>query len=162
MHTVTLRPIGVVRTPYRDPADVPIQPTAGADLTGQVVIDDAFAAGLADIDGFSHLYLLPLFHRAQPATLTVRPYLDDHDRGVFATRAPNRPNPLGLSLVRLIGREGATLTIAGVDLLDGTPLLDIKPYIPSLTPPTADVRIGWLTGKTGGFLTRTAGGEREP
>jgi tRNA-Thr(GGU) m(6)t(6)A37 methyltransferase TsaA len=142
--------IGIVRSPFSQAAGTPIQPTAAEGVQGEVILEKDYAPGLKDIDGFSHLFLLYVFDRSLPGALHVTPFLDDAERGVFATRAPCRPNPIGLSLVRLLRREGNVLRIAGVDVLDGTPLLDIKPYIPQLNP-TGDIRVGWLTGRTEGF-----------
>lgn len=155
----TFRPIGYVRSPFTDPAQTPVQPTAAAEVAGEVIVEEAFAPGLKDIEGFSHLVLLYAFDRSGPARLVVTPFLDDVERGVFATRAPSRPNPIGLSLTRLVARRGNILHIAGVDVLDGTPVLDIKPYIPDLNP-QGDIRVGWLAGKTKRFQTRTAGDAR--
>jgi tRNA-Thr(GGU) m(6)t(6)A37 methyltransferase TsaA len=128
--SVTFRPIGVIRSEHTSADATPIQPVYARDCPGQVEISPEFAAGLADIEGFSHLYLLYWLHRADPPQLRVKPYLQDLEHGIFATRAPCRPNPIGLSLVRLVRREGRVLYLAGVDVLDGTPLLDLKPYAP--------------------------------
>lgn len=147
--------IGFVRSPFIQAAGTPIQPTAAAGVQGEVVIEPDYAPGLDDIDGFSHLLLIYVFDRAPPAALRLKPFLDDVARGVFATRAPTRPNPIGLSLVRLLRREGNVLHIAGVDILDGTPVLDIKPYIPQLNP-VDEVRVGWLTGRTEDFASAVA------
>lgn len=140
--TVTFRPIGVIHSPHKDPAATPIQPAFAADCPGRAELLPEFAAGLADIEGFSHLYLVFWLHRAGPPRLRVKPFLQDVERGVFATRAPSRPNPIGLSLVRLIRREGNVLHLAGVDVLDGTPLLDLKPYAPRYDR-VEDSRGGW-------------------
>lgn len=154
--------IGVVRSPFTEAAGTPIQPPGAEAVEGEVVLKEAYAPGLKDIDGFSHLFLIYVLDRAAPGALLLKPFLDDVERGVFATRAPCRPNPIGLSLVRLLRRAGNVLRIAGVDILDGTPLLDIKPYIPQLNP-VGDVRVGWLTGRTDGFAntcaTAALGGE---
>jgi len=150
-------PIGVVRSPYTSPEGMPIQPVGAAAVTAEVIIDDAYADGLDDLDGFSHIYMLYLFHRAGPVSLKVVPFMDTIGRGVFSTRAPNRPNPIGLSLTRLVARAGNTLTIAGVDMLDGTPVLDIKPYVPALQP-DVDVRIGWMEGRSDNFAGLAADG----
>ncbi|HVU34747.1 MAG TPA: tRNA (N6-threonylcarbamoyladenosine(37)-N6)-methyltransferase TrmO [Opitutaceae bacterium] len=123
-----LRPIGVIRSPHRDPNQTPIQPPFAPGIIGRIELDPEFAAGLDDLTGFSHIYLIYHLDRAGPAKLHVKPFLQDVERGIFATRAPNRPNPIGLSLVRLLGRDGAVLEVEGIDVLDGTPLLDIKPY----------------------------------
>jgi tRNA-Thr(GGU) m(6)t(6)A37 methyltransferase TsaA len=150
-------PIGVIRSPFMETVGTPVQPGGAQPAAGEVVVDEAYAEGLADLDGFSHVYLLYVFHRAGPLRLSVVPFLDTVPRGVFATRAPSRPNPIGLSLVRLIGRHGCVLGIEGVDMLDGTPVLDIKPYIPSLEPETC-VRLGWLEGKAEAMAAQKADG----
>ena len=137
------RPIGVIRTPYAEPAGTPIQGALAAEVPGTVEVDPALADGLADLDGFSHVILLYAFHRSEGFALTVTPYLDDEQRGLFATRAPRRPNPIGLTVVRLRSVEGTTLHVAGVDMLDGTPLLDIKPYTPTFDAPP-DPMNGWM------------------
>ena len=152
MSQYIFKPIGIVRSPFTQTEGTPIQPTGAADVPGMVVIDEAFAPGLDDLDGFSHILLLYVFHRVRGTCLRVKPYLGNEEHGVFATRSPHRPNPIGLSLVRLVRRDGNVLHIAGVDILDGTPVLDIKPYIPQLNP-VGDVCIGWLTGRTDGFAT---------
>lgn len=128
--SVTFRPIGVIRSEHTSADATPIQPVYARACLGRAELFPEFADGLADIEGFSHLYLLYWLHRADPPQLCVKPYLQDVERGIFATRAPCRPNPIGLSLVRLLRREGAVLHLAGVDVLDGTPLLDVKPYAP--------------------------------
>jgi tRNA-Thr(GGU) m(6)t(6)A37 methyltransferase TsaA len=136
-------PIGVLRSPFTSFAGMPIQTVAAPEVVGAVEVAAAYAAGLKDLDGFSHLWLLVHLDRMAGAQLEVVPYLDTEPRGVFATRAPKRPNPLGLSLVRLLRVEATTLHIAELDLLDGTPVLDIKPYVP-LFDTRADARIGWF------------------
>ncbi len=135
-------PIGTIHSPYAEPAGVPIQGVFADGAVGTVEVFPEFAAGLADLDGFSHIILLFCFHRSQGYALECTPFLDVHQRGVFATRAPRRPNPLGLSVVSLLGIEGCVLRIGGVDIVDGTPLLDIKPYIPDFDVRTG-VRTGW-------------------
>jgi tRNA-Thr(GGU) m(6)t(6)A37 methyltransferase TsaA len=126
---IEFRPIGVIRTGHVDPEKTPIQPVYAREFPGRVEIFPEFAEGLRDLEGFSHLYLLYHLDRAAPARLVVKPFLQDVDRGVFATRAPCRPNPIGLSVVELVRREGTVLHVDGMDILDETPLLDIKPYI---------------------------------
>lgn len=128
--SVTFRPIGVIRSEHTSADATPIQPVYAHDCLGRAEILPEYADGLADIEGFSHVYLLYWLHRADPPQLRVKPYLQDVEHGIFATRAPCRPNPIGLSLVRLVGREGNILLLSGVDVLDGTPLLDLKPYAP--------------------------------
>ncbi len=141
--TVELSPIGMIYSPFTDPGEMPIQPTGAKDVKGSITVDDAYAEGLKDLDGFSHLILLYHFHRSRHFKLTVVPFLDDTPRGVFATRAPSRPNPIGLSVVRLERIDGCRLTIRNVDILDQTPLLDIKPFVPEFDAPT-ECRTGWL------------------
>ncbi|ABM61338.1 tRNA (N6-threonylcarbamoyladenosine(37)-N6)-methyltransferase TrmO [Halorhodospira halophila] len=140
---IEMQPIGVIRTPHTERRGMPVQPSGAADHTGEVEVDPAYAAGLKDLDGFSHITLIFLFDRSEGYELEVVPFLDDRPHGVFATRAPRRPNPIGLSTVRLEGVRGNILDIRGPDMLDGTPLLDIKPCTPELGP-EEPVRRGWL------------------
>jgi len=135
-----MKPIGVIHTPFTDKQQTPIQPTR-SQAVGQVEVFPEFADGLQDLEGFSHIILLYVFHQSDGYTLQVKPFLDDQLRGLFATRYPCRPNPIGLSVVRLLARQDNILDIEGVDVLDGTPLLDIKPYVPDF-----DVRNGTRTG----------------
>jgi len=139
---LTLWPIGVIRSPHTRPEETPIQPAYAEGIPGRVEVAEAYAEGLQDVEGFSHLWLLYHFHRAKGVRLLVKPFLDDVPRGVFSTRAPCRPNPVGMSLVRLERRDGCTLFIADVDVLDGTPLLDIKPYVGRFDR-REGVRCGW-------------------
>jgi tRNA-Thr(GGU) m(6)t(6)A37 methyltransferase TsaA len=137
---IVMRPIGVIHSPFTDPDQTPIQSSASEAL-GQVEVYPEFEDGLRDIEGFSHLHLLYAFHCSSEYKLHIKPFLDDHLRGLFATRFPCRPNPIGLSLVKLVRRQGNGLMVEGVDVIDGTPLLDIKPYVPDF-----DVRSGVRTG----------------
>jgi tRNA-Thr(GGU) m(6)t(6)A37 methyltransferase TsaA len=139
--------IGIIHSPFPGPSDTPIQPTGAVGVEGTIEIEPELAPGLEDLEGFSHLILLYHFHLCQGFSLTVAPFLDDKSHGVFATRAPRRPNPIGLSVVRLLRREGSTLWVSDLDIVDGTPLLDIKPYVPEFDAPQT-TRIGWLEGKT--------------
>jgi len=141
---ITYRPIGQIHTPFTDPKGMPIQPAGARDVEGRVEVFPEFRAGLIDLEGFSHLILLYHFHRSKGYTLEVVPYMDSTTRGVFATRAPRRPNPIGLSVVRLDRIEDGILFVRDVDILDGTPLLDIKPYVPEFDSPIPPIRIGWL------------------
>jgi tRNA-Thr(GGU) m(6)t(6)A37 methyltransferase TsaA len=141
--TVTFTPIGVVRTPFATHEGMPIQTVAARGVEGRIELDPAYAAGLADLDGFTHLHLITHLHRSGEASLRVTPYLDTSERGIFATRSPKRPNAIGLSLVRLVRIDGPVLYIEEVDLLDGTPLLDMKPYVPPFDD-RADARYGWF------------------
>jgi tRNA (adenine37-N6)-methyltransferase len=125
---ITFSPIGVICSEHKSAGQTPIQPIYAGGCKGQVEIFPEFAAGLHDLENFSHIYLIYYFNQAEPATLTFKPYLQDIERGIFATRAPCRPNGIGMSVVELTGIEGQTLYFDGADILDGTPLLDIKPY----------------------------------
>lgn len=139
---VTFAPIGIVRSPHKSGDSTPIQPVYASGVTGSAEIFPEFADGLADLEGFSHIHLVYYFHMAARRQLVVKAFLDGIEHGVFATRAPFRPNPIGLSLVRLVGIEGRILTLQDLDLLDGTPLLDIKPHIPDFDC-RQKVRCGW-------------------
>ena len=143
MQAIPYTPIGVIRSPFTTQAGMPIQTVAAHDTTATIEIAPEYAAGLNDIDGFSHLFLIVRLHQALPGALEVTPYLDTQPRGIFATRRPRRPNPIGLSLVRLLRVDGAVLHIADIDVLDGTLVLDIKPYVP-LFDDRAAARIGWF------------------
>jgi len=126
---VSYEPIGVIHTPHTAPERTPIQPVYAQGCHGRAEVLSEYAEGLKDLDGFSHIILIYHFHEAGSARLSVQPFLQEVDRGVFSTRAPCRPNPIGLSIVELVKREGTTLHLDGVDILDGAPLLDIKPYV---------------------------------
>ena len=143
---VTFRPIGVIRTPFTDTAGMPIQAAAAAGTRGTIELDPAFADGLLDLDGFSHLTLLYHLHEIREPRIVVTPFLDAARHGIFATRSPARPNPIGLSTVRLVAITGTTLEIEDVDMLDGTPLLDLKPYVPAFDD-RSGARIGWFAGR---------------
>lgn len=139
----TMRPIGYVQSPYRDTAQVPKGPGATHEADGLIEILPELTAGLQDIEGFSHLYVIWVFDRAEPPDdLLAWPPTDDRPHGVFATRSPQRPNPLGLTVVELRRRDGATLHVHGVDMLDGTPVLDIKPYLSSVA--VEQLHLGWF------------------
>jgi tRNA-Thr(GGU) m(6)t(6)A37 methyltransferase TsaA len=140
---IVLRPIGVIRSPYKGPGGVPIQPVYAHECTGVAELRPEFEEGLRDLDGFSHLHLIYCFHKTGESALVVKPYLGNTLRGVFSTRSPRRPNPIGLSVVRLIRREGTRLHLQELDILDGTPLLDIKPFIANVDNRSAS-RAGWL------------------
>ncbi len=141
--SITLLPIGVIHTPFPEPQGTPIQPTAARDIPGTATIYPEYIDGLADLDGFSHIILLYHLHQVSTTRLRVTPFLDTVERGVFATRAPVRPNHLGLSVVRLQKIQDGVLHILDVDMLDGTPLVDIKPYVQMFEPGQA-FRQGWL------------------
>jgi tRNA-Thr(GGU) m(6)t(6)A37 methyltransferase TsaA len=150
----TPRPIGIVHTPFQNTKQIPKGLGAKHDEEGTIEILPEFESGLDDIEGFSHLFVLWIFDRAEGFDLTAAPPCDDRTHGVFATRSPRRPNPIGLTTVELLRREGSTLHVRGVDMLDGTPILDIKPYLSSI--PAEKLRRGWLSEvearrvKTGG------------
>jgi tRNA-Thr(GGU) m(6)t(6)A37 methyltransferase TsaA len=146
IEAVTYRPIGLIHTPFTDIDGMPIQPTAALGVRGSIVVETEFAEGLLDLDGFSHLILLYHLHAISRARLTVTPFLDDVPHGIFATRSPARPNPIGISTVRLVRIDGCTVEIEDVDMLDGTPLLDIKPYVPAFDDRQA-ARVGWFSGR---------------
>jgi len=136
-------PVGIIHSPFTNITNMPIQPNGARGIRGSVEISEEFRDGLNDIKGFSRIILIYAFHRCQSYKLTVTPFLDTRPRGVFATRAPCRPNPIGLSIVRLIEVKGTTLIIEDVDILDATPLLDLKPYVPALDS-YPDASSGWL------------------
>ena len=136
-------PIGIIHTPFMELEGMPIQPPGAANVKGTVEVFENFRSGLKDLDGFSHIILLYHFHHSHGFNLHVVPFLDSEERGLFATRAPKRPNPIGLSVVQLDKIKDGTLFIRNVDILDGTPLLDIKPYVPEFDA-QEKVRTGWL------------------
>jgi tRNA-Thr(GGU) m(6)t(6)A37 methyltransferase TsaA len=140
--------IGVVRSPFFATAGMPIQPSGAMGARGTVEVWPEYADGLSDLGGFTHVILLYHFHRASATRLTVTPFLDSVPRGVFATRAPCRPNPIGLSIVRLNRVVGTALHVEDIDILDGTPLLDIKPYVPEFDE-RPEAQVGWLAKASG-------------
>jgi tRNA-Thr(GGU) m(6)t(6)A37 methyltransferase TsaA len=142
-HSISLQPIGVIESPFRDPAGTPIQPSRARGAQGKVRVDPSFQAGLRDLEGFERIWLIYWFHRAPEFSLLVTPFLDSHERGVFATRAPARPFPVGISVVRLVSVHEGILEIDDVDIIDGTPLLDVKPYVPEFDC-YPESRAGWF------------------
>ena len=141
-----VEPIGVIKSPFKTLENMPVQPKGAAGTEGEVLVDLKYVEGLADLDGFSHIYLIYCFHRAVRIQLKVIPFMDDKLRGVFSTRSPLRPNHIGLSIVELLSVKENSLIVRGVDVLDGTPLLDIKPYI-DVFDRVAQSRSGWLTAE---------------
>lgn len=136
-------PIGIIHSPFKTIEGMPIQPAGASGVEGRIEIFPEFEQGLKDLDGFSHIILLYHFHRVEGCSLLVTPFMDNVRRGIFSTRAPKRPNPIGISVVRLVRISGSMLDIENVDILDGTPLLDIKPYVPQFdNHPVSS--IGWL------------------
>jgi len=140
--TFPMEPIGVVRSPYRDPSEIPQGPGAKHEAEGTLEIRADLAEGLTDLEGFSHLYVIWVFDRSEGFELSVTPPTDTRPHGVFATRSPRRPNPIALTVVSLLGRDGRLLHVRGLDMVDGTPILDLKPYLSSV--PDAALRRGWL------------------
>jgi len=140
---IIYKPIGVIHSPFKEPKGTPIQSESAKGIEGTVVVFKEYIKGLKDIEGFSHIILVYHFHKTRNFSLTVKPYMEDKFHGVFATRAPSHPNPIGISIVHLLKVEGNIIYIQDIDVVDGTPLLDIKPYVPEF-----DIRkvkkIGWL------------------
>jgi len=143
--TIVIEPIGIVRSPFTSTEGMPIQAVAST-ARGQIEIHPQYREGLRDLDGFDYLIVLYRFHLAQKESLSVTPFLDAQPRGVFATRAPTRPNRLGLSVVRLLKIDGSVLEVEQVDMVDGTPVVDLKPYLPAFDDRPA-VRLGWFAGR---------------
>jgi tRNA-Thr(GGU) m(6)t(6)A37 methyltransferase TsaA len=142
MTTISFRPIGVVQSPYKTTKEIPKGFGVKHEAEGVLQIEQEFEAGLTDIEGFSHLFVIWNFDRSEGFELLGTPPIDDRPHGVFATRSPRRPNPIGLTVVELLRREGCNLQVRGVDMLDGTPILDIKPYLSSIA--AEQLRRGWL------------------
>jgi tRNA-Thr(GGU) m(6)t(6)A37 methyltransferase TsaA len=146
MKMITFKPIGIIHSPFKEPVGMPIQPAGAKGIKGTIEIFEEFKEGLKDLDGFSHIVLIFHFHLSKSFKLLVHPYMEDKIRGVFATRAPRRPNQIGMSIVRLDKIEDNILHISNVDIIDGTPLLDIKPFVPGFDcfDINKDSKIGWL------------------
>lgn len=143
MIEIRYRPIGIIRSPFTERRGTPIQPAGAQNIAGTVEIFPEYVAGLKDLQGFSHIFLIYHFHLSEGHALEIKPYMDDQLRGVFATRAPARPNAIGLSLVHLVKVKKDKLHIRNVDIVDGTPLLDIKPYVSAFNS-VENEKIGWL------------------
>ena len=143
MNEIKYKPIGIIHSPYKQPKGTPIQPAGAKGIDGRVEVFPEYAEGLKDVEGFSHIILIYHFHLSEEASLKAKPYMDSEERGVFAMRGPSRPNPIGISVVRLVRIEDNILHIQDVDIVDGTPLLDIKPYVPGFDVREVD-KIGWL------------------
>jgi tRNA-Thr(GGU) m(6)t(6)A37 methyltransferase TsaA len=135
--------IGIIHSPFKEPTGTPIQPTAARNTEGTVELLEPFTAGLKDLQGFSHIILIYVFHLVRETSLEVIPFMDNEPHGIFSTRAPGRPNAIGISTVRLIRINGPVLHVRDLDMVDGTPLLDIKPYVPAFDH-RDEIRIGWL------------------
>jgi tRNA-Thr(GGU) m(6)t(6)A37 methyltransferase TsaA len=141
MHNI--KPIGIIKTPFKSIEDMPIQPKGAKDVEGIIILDEELSEGLKDLDGFSHIYLIYSFHEVKRTELTVTPFMDTQERGVFSTRTPLRPNHIGLSIVKLKSVKDNKVYVDGIDVLDGTPLLDIKPFIEKFDG-VKDSKSGWL------------------
>ena len=143
MNEIKYIQIGIIHSPFKEPKGTPIQPIAAQGIDGTVEVFQEYTEGLKDIDGFSHVILVYHFHLSKESSLKVKPFMDDQTHGVFSTRAPNRPNPIGISVVQLVKIEGNILQVKDLDIVDGTPLLDIKPYVPEFDIRDAKKK-GWL------------------
>jgi tRNA-Thr(GGU) m(6)t(6)A37 methyltransferase TsaA len=149
MTPIIYTPLGVIHSPFTDTAGMPLQAVAARGVAGTIELDPRYEAGLTDLAAFSHLILLYHFHRVRATgALLVTPFLDTQRHGVFATRSPQRPNTIGLSIVRLVAIAGCTLSIEDIDVVDGTPLLDIKPFVPAFDVRTTD-QVGWFAPHLG-------------
>ena len=147
MNLLTATPIGIIRSRHEKAEETPIQPVFAGECSGTVELFPEYADGLLDIEGFSHIILIYWLHKAKKGSLRVKPFLQDIEHGIFATRFPGRPNPIGISIVRLIKHHGSILHIQGIDILDETPILDIKPYS-SIFDCFPDARNGWQEAVT--------------
>lgn len=143
MKEIKIQPIGVIHTPFTDIANIPIQPLAAQGVKGVIELDECFMDGLKDLEGFSHITLIYQFHKVEGYKLRVIPFMDTEEHGIFSTKSPKRPNAIGLSTVKLLAVNGNKLEVEQVDMLDGTPLIDIKPFYPRYDN-REDVKIGWL------------------
>ncbi len=142
---ITLEPVGIIHSPYKNKEDIPIQGVFKPEGVGTIEVFEEYAGGLTDLEGFSHIQIIYFFHKSKDFSLLAKPFLEDKLHGIFAIRSPHRPNHLGISVVRLLERSGNILKIGEIDVFDGTPLLDIKPYVPKFDR-REDVEIGWLEG----------------
>ena len=129
MDKICYKPIGIIHSPFKKSKGTPIQPTASAGTEAEIELFPEFADGLKDLEKFSHIFLIYHFHLSKKAALQVKPFMDDREHGIFAIRAPSRPNPIGISVVRITKIENNIIFVKDIDILDGTPLLDIKPYV---------------------------------
>ncbi len=144
---IQFTPVGIIHTPFKTVENMPIQPSAAKDIGGTIEIFPEYTEGLADLEGFSHIYIIFHLHKVNSFRLKVIPFLDTVEHGVFATRSPARPNPLGLSVAEIVSVKNNIIEIRGVDMLDGSPVLDIKPFVPEFENYTG-IRRGWFEGKT--------------
>ena len=144
---ITFNEIGIIRSPHKEREGAPIQPGGAADFEGSVEVFPEFQEGLSDLDGFERIILLYHFHLSEGYNLMAKPFLDDTPRGLFSTRAPKRPNQIGISIVRVLGVEENIIHVKGIDIVDRTPLIDIKPYVPKFDA-FPDSRAGWFDAGT--------------
>lgn len=148
MTKIEMEQLGIIKTPFNEIEGMPIQPTGAVGVKGEIILNEKFVEGLKDLDGFSHLNIIYLLHEVDGYNLEVKPFLDNATHGVFATRSPKRPNRIGSSIVELDKVDGNVIHISNVDVLNGTPLLDIKPHVPHLYEDTVkDLKIGWFEKK---------------
>ncbi|MGE4298557.1 MAG: tRNA (N6-threonylcarbamoyladenosine(37)-N6)-methyltransferase TrmO [Desulfovibrionaceae bacterium] len=162
--TIAFTPIGYFDTPHKDVQGMPIQPSGARGIKGSIAILPEYWPAFADLDGFSHVIVLYHFHEVRGFDMTVTPFLDNAAHGLFATRTPKRPNPIGLSVMRLLAVRDGVLELENVDVLHGTPVLDVKPYVPDFDVWPAD-RIGWMAGKSSNVASHRSDGrfdDREP
>jgi tRNA (adenine37-N6)-methyltransferase len=153
MSEIIYKPIGLIHSPYKGLRNLPVQPSGAVGIKGFIEIFPEYESGLADLDGFSHVVVIYHMHLVKSFSLKVIPFIDNEERGIFATRAPVRPNPIGLTVVKLIGIRKNILEIENIDIVDLTPVIDIKPYF-NLVEKDQPVRIGWMTGKTDRLKTK--------
>lgn len=158
MTIISYQPIGIIHSPFKENVGIPRQSIGASDIKGSIEVFDDYSEGIKDLDGFSHIIIIFHLHMVKAPSLKACPPWDGKEHGVFATRSPYRPNPIGISVVRLDHIDQNILHISGVDMADGTPVLDIKPYIPDLNP-TKDIKIGWLTNKVEG-MNKSKSGDR--
>ena len=157
INKIIFEPIGVIHSPFDSAKGMPIQPVGGETFEGHIEIFERFADGLKDLDGFSHIFLIYHFHNSNGYSLHTKPFLEDTPRGVFATRAPRRPNPVGLSVVRLKSIQGNLIFIRDIDIMDGTPLIDIKPFVSDIDN-RIDTSRGWMDDKAVHFRSKRSDG----
>ncbi|GAB4316539.1 MAG: tRNA (N6-threonylcarbamoyladenosine(37)-N6)-methyltransferase TrmO [Promethearchaeota archaeon] len=153
--SISYKRIGTIRSPFKSVEGVPIQPVGAEGVRGEVVVDPPYQAGLEGLEGFSHVVLVYHFHASEGYELRVRPFLDSTPRGVFATRSPRRPNPIGISVVKLVDVRENVVYVENLDVLDGTPLLDLKPHVPQAAAP-GPVKLGWLERRVNGMKSARA------
>lgn len=154
---IELESLGIIKTPYNQLEGMPIQPTGAKGIKGQLILKDKYKDGLKDLEGFSHIEVFYLLHKVNGYSLQVKPFLDDKIHGVFATRSPKRPNRIGASIIKVTGVEDNIVHVENVDMLNGTPILDIKPYVPYLYDDTIDeLEVGWFKDKHQNASTKKA------